>query len=90
MSARSRTSKTAPSGAAPVTAESRSALLSCMSPPPPPPRAPTQLAFAVALGQPDDQLVMPGCEDDGADPRRVYRPPAEATAAGAARRDGAP
>jgi hypothetical protein len=83
MSARSRTPKPAP-----ASAESRTATLPCMSPPPPPPRPPTQLAFALALGQPDDQLVMAGCDDDRADPRRVYRPATEATSATAGRKDG--
>jgi hypothetical protein len=48
-----------------------------------------QLALAVALDQPDDQLIMPGCEDDRADPRRIYHPPTDATTATPDRKDGA-
>jgi len=85
MSARPRTRKPAP-----ASPESRTATLPCMAAPPPAPRPPTQLAFAVALGQPDDQLVMPGCEDDRADPRRIYRAPAVTPSATAGRKGGAP
>jgi hypothetical protein len=84
MAKRSRTSRTSPGSAAAASAESRTVLLPCMPPPLPAPRAPTQLAFALALGQPDDQLVMPGCEDDTTDPSRVYCPPTDAPAAHAA------
>jgi hypothetical protein len=73
--------RTAKPKTAPVSAESRTALLPCMSPAPPPTRPPTQLAFALALDQPDDQLVMPGCEDAEADPRRIYHPPTDAAQA---------
>jgi hypothetical protein len=84
MSARSRTPSPAP-----TSAESRTALLPCMAPHAAPRRPPRQLAFALPLGEPDDQLVMPGCEDDHADPRRIYRPPTEGTAATGERKDGA-
>jgi hypothetical protein len=75
MSTRSRTPRLK---TAPASAQSRTALLPCMQPVPAPARAPTQLAFPLALGQPDDQLVMPGCESADADPRRIYQPPTEA------------
>jgi hypothetical protein len=53
---------------------------------PPPvarPRA-HQLTLAMALGQAEDQLVMPGCDDGLAAPHRVYRPAGAPPAARAA------
>jgi hypothetical protein len=55
-----------------------------------PPRAPRQLGLALPLDTSADQLVMVGCDDDGADPHRVYNPPAvQDLAALAAGKDGA-
>jgi hypothetical protein len=33
-----------------------------------------QLTLAMPLGQAEDQLVMPGCDDGMAAPHRVYQP----------------
>jgi hypothetical protein len=54
-------------------AEARTLTLSCFASAPPPQRQGKQLTLAMPLGAPEDQIVMPGC-DDGADPHRVYQP----------------
>jgi hypothetical protein len=57
---------------APTGAERRTATLPCMPPAPAPKPRARQLSFPVALGLPEDQFVMPGCED--AEPRRGCTP----------------